>query len=282
MPSLSPLQPSPRKHPGSSLKWPIDPSYITNSWQPATPRESPFREEDPAHFWKAFGTNKLGYEKLDAAVFSNRLDVLTNDEPPSRPRSRFREREAFAEQHRQRYLAIKKGEENGDIQGEASLAADSRGVVGGGVSKSSQANKQHEQEAQQTLNLRPHKISVLLRIGGAKGEREEASNTKGYADQFYSTIVTSKVSRTGMPSKPTAPAPTRTTHPPTTADTDRRGALLRRSVAAVVDSFMCDVTVDALMSESARELDCADPSQGAVVTPRSAVESLRSRASREP
>jgi hypothetical protein len=208
--------------------------------------------------------------------------VLTNDEPPSRPRSRFREREAFAEQHRQRYLAIKKGEENGDIQGEASLAADSRGVVGGGVSKSSQANKQHEQEAQQTLNLRPHKISVLLRIGGAKGEREEASNTKGYADQFYSTIVTSKVSRTGMPSKPTAPAPTRTTHPPTTADTDRRGALLRRSVAAVVDSFMCDVTVDALMSESARELDCADPSQGAVVTPRSAVESLRSRASREP
>jgi len=280
MRTLSPRQPSPRKHSGSSLKWPIDPSYISNSWEPATPRESPFREEDPAHFWKAFGTNKLGYEKLDAAVFSNRLDVLANDEPPSRPRSRFREREAFAEQHRQRYLAIKKGEENGDIQGEASLAADSRGVVGGGVSKSSQANK-HEQEAHQTLNLRPHKISVLLRIGGATGKREEASNTKGYADQFYSTIVTSKVSRTGMPSKPTAPAPTRTTHPPTTADTDRRGALLRRSVAAVVDSFMCDVTVDALMSESARELDCADPSQGAVVTPRSAVVSLR-RASIEP
>ena len=74
-----------------------------DSWAPGTPRTSPFREEDPAHFWKPFGTNKVGYEELDAAVFSDRLDILQGTEEPTTPRSRLRE--AIAEKQRERGTA---------------------------------------------------------------------------------------------------------------------------------------------------------------------------------
>jgi len=75
------------------------------SWAPGTPSTSPFREEDPAHFWKPFGTNKFGYKELDAAVFSDRLDILQGTEEPTTPLSRFLEREAIAEKQRERGTA---------------------------------------------------------------------------------------------------------------------------------------------------------------------------------
>jgi len=68
---------SPSRRADPSLKWPVDPSYTrTEDWAPATPRQSPFREEDPVHFWKPFGTNKVGFEELDAAVLSDRYVLL--------------------------------------------------------------------------------------------------------------------------------------------------------------------------------------------------------------
>ena len=224
---------SPGKSPSrGSNKWPRDPSYLVDSWAPGTPRTSPFREEDPAHFWKPFGTNKVGYEELDAAVFSDRLDILQGTEKPTTPRSRFREREAIAEKQRVRYRTLN-ATDNED-------AADGQG-----------ANQQ---------SVQPYKVSVVLKLGGTQPAKIE-QKARGYGDQFYSNIVASKVSRDGIPIKP-GPAVREKT-------VDSRGVLLRRSVAAITGSVMCDVTVDSLMNQHTGE--SVDPSCGVVATPRSAV-----------
>jgi hypothetical protein len=84
---------------------------------------------------------------------------------------------------------------------------------------------------------------------------------RGYGDQFYSNMVTSRVSRDGIPIKPGPAVPEKTM--------DSRGVLLRRSVAAVTGSVMCDVTVDSLMNQHTGE--SIDTSCGVVAEPRSAV-----------
>jgi len=224
---------SPGKSPSrGSNKWPRDPSYLMDSWAPGTPRTSPFREEDPAHFWKPFGTNKVGYEELDAAVFSDRLDILQGTENPNTPRSRFRERETIAEQQRARYRTLNATDNE--------AAADGEG-----------ANQQ---------TVQPYKVSVVLKLGSTQPAKME-QKARGYGDQFYSNIVASKVSRDGIPIKPGPAVPEKTV--------DSRGVLLRRSVAAVTGSVMCDVTVDSLMNQHTGE--SVDPSCGVVATPRSAV-----------
>jgi hypothetical protein len=219
---------SPRKSPsrGSTTKnkWTRDPSYLVDSWAPVTPCTSPFREEDPAHCWKPFGTNKVRYKELDAAVFSDRLDILQGTEEPTTPRSRFREREAIAEQQRER--------------GTAPLTL--------------QTTKQQ--------TVQPYKVSVVLKLGGTQPAKME-QKARGYGDQFYSNIVTSKVSRDGIPIKPGPAVPEKTV--------DSRGVLLRRRVVAVTGSVMGDVTVDSLMNQHTGE--SIDTSCGVVATPHSAV-----------
>jgi hypothetical protein len=261
--------PSPSKSPSraGSARWPRDPSYLTDSWAPGTPRTSPFRESDPAHFWKPFGTNKVGYEELDAAVFSDRLDILKGPELPTTPRSRFREREAVAEKHRVRYRTLSAADEARHGHSER-VAADPPGLDDAEAETQATAAVRSSREAVpdgddafQQQTVQPYKVSVFLKLGGTQPAPQVVQKTRGYGDQFYSNIVTSKVSHDGIPSRPAPAVPAKTL--------DSRGVLLRRSVAAVTGSVMCDVTVDSLMNQQTGE--SVDPSLGVVATPRSAV-----------
>ena len=262
-PTLSPRRTPVR--PASQAKWPVDPTYSRDSWAPGAPRESPFRDGDPAHFWKPFGTNKVGYEELDAAVFSDRLELIEKakrDNIPTRPRSRFRERETFAEKHRERYRALSKAEDQHDggavdDHGESVRASNENGnqVLDGAGSTSAP-----DSESVPAI-VQPHKVSIVLRLGGSQPNPVE-ERVKGYGEQFFSRVITGGVSSKDRPSH--APPANQQQQPD-----DSRGALLRRSISAVTGSLMCDVTVDCLMDEQTGEQ--VDPSQGVVATPRSAV-----------
>jgi len=256
-PQLSPRKKTPLSRPASA-RWPVDPTYSRDSWEPGAPRGSPFRESDPAHLWKPFGTNKVGFEELDTAVFSDRLELIEQARRhfiPTRPRSRFREQEFFAEKHRQRYQALSNTgsqADGGETEASGSHAESTRQDDGG-------SNRVQDKGASETAvpaTILPHKVSIVLRLGGTHPKPVE-QRLKGYGEQFFSDVVTTGVSPKGQPKQAPPPAP----------PADSRGALLRRSIAAVTGSLMCDVTVDSLMNEQTGEQ--VDPSQGLVATPRS-------------
>ena len=287
--------------------------------------ESPFAEEDPARLWKAFGTNRHGYEvienPLDSATVSDRLDLsaLEDAEQPKTPRSRFREREAFAEKHRARDRALRDAQEqytmHEDTPEDTWRFLRDDGGKEEGWSPQGACRGGHGDDA--AGGLQPHtqtvqafKVTIVLRVGGDDGSAPPApapappASPPGFAEQFYSKVLADtwrQVSAAGTPSKPEPspgskgqPAPGPSTRPPGSeppqrspdpgghstgqtpppAGADSRGALLRRSVAALTGALMCDVTLEALTTEDGVPVD---PAAADVATPRAAAVVAMSR-----
>ena len=76
------------------------------------------------------------------------------------------------------------------------------------------------------------------------------------------------------PQRSSGPGGPSTGHTPPPAGADSRGALLRRSVAALTGALMCDVTLEALTTEDGMPVD---PAAADVATPRAAAVVAMSR-----